>query len=129
MDFFNSLLEKRGLSSPPIPLWRLKITDEEYEELKSLLRGLSTSITGTVFKQHSKECTLFFAEYWRREYFDGPHSKRAVYDVLGTQESCAQKDSKAEALYEAAKVGALKMKIQIYIKMRISFEISKISLV
>ncbi len=79
-----------------------------------MLSRLSTSPTGTAFMQHSRECTLFFAEYWRREYFDGPHSKRAAYDVLGTQESWAQKDSKAEALYEAAKAGALRMKIQIY---------------
>lgn len=114
MTFFNALLEKRGLTRPPIPLWRLKVTDEEYEELKALLVRLSKSITGTAFLQHSKECALFFAEYWRREYFDGPHSKMAAYDALGTVEPWSQKDIKADALYEAAKAGALKMNIQIY---------------
>ena len=114
MSFFNTLLEKRGLTSVPTPLWRLKVTDEEYEELKALLVRLSSSITGTAFKQYPRECALYYAEYWRREYSEGPHSKRAAYDALGTQESWGQKELKSDALYEAAKEGALKMKIQIY---------------
>lgn len=114
MSFFNTLLEKRGLTSVPTPLWRLKVTDEEYEELKALLVRLSSSITGTAFKQYPRECALYYAEYWRREYSEGPHSKRAAYDALCTQESWGQKELKSDALYEAAKEGALKMKIQIY---------------
>lgn len=114
MSFFDSLLENRGLDRPLIPLWRMKVTDEEYEELKTLLADLSQSVPGPRFMRYPRECALFYAEYWRREYFDGAHSKRAVYDVLGTQDSWSQKERKAEALYEAAKVGALKLKIQIY---------------
>ena len=114
MTFFNSLLEKRGLTSPPLPLWRLKVTDEEYEELKAFLVRMSKITSSTAFLQYPRECTLFYAEFWRREYFDGTHSKRVVYDALGTDEPWLDKDAKADALYEAAKAGALKMKIQLY---------------
>lgn len=114
MSFFDTLLATRNTTSPPIPLWRLKVTDEEYGELKDLLAQLSMSFSGTAFARYPRECALFYAEYWRREYFDGVHSKRAVYDALKTQEPNGQKEVNANALYEAAKLGAFRLKIQIY---------------
>ena len=35
---FNKILERRNLSVVPLPLWKLKVTDEEYESLKKELR-------------------------------------------------------------------------------------------
>ena len=32
MSYFDSLLKKRGLEECPLPLWKLKITEEEFKE-------------------------------------------------------------------------------------------------
>jgi hypothetical protein len=82
MGYFESILEKRNLTECPLPLWKLKITDEEYDELKTLLEKRTHFLSDEPFKLYRKECALFFAEYWRREYKDGKHSKQMVYDAL-----------------------------------------------
>ena len=37
MSYFDSLLKKRGYEKCPLPLWKLKITKEEFDELRNLL--------------------------------------------------------------------------------------------
>ena len=37
MNYFESILKKRGLDECPLPLWKLKITEEEFKELRKLL--------------------------------------------------------------------------------------------
>ena len=37
MSYFDSLLKKRGLEECPLPLWKLKITEEEFKDLRELL--------------------------------------------------------------------------------------------
>lgn len=58
-----------------------------------------------------KECTLFFAEYWRRLYVDGKHSKQMVYDAL---ESTRHNVNFCDKFYEAARQGAKLLKIEKY---------------
>lgn len=58
-----------------------------------------------------KECTLFFAEYWRRLYVDGKHSKQMVYDAL---ESTRHNVNLCDKFYEAARQGAKLLKIEKY---------------
>lgn len=58
-----------------------------------------------------KECTLFFAEYWRRLYVDGKHSKQMVYDAL---ESTRHNVNLCDEFYEAARRGAELLKIEKY---------------
>ena len=37
MSYFDNILHKRGYDKCPLPLWKLKITDEEFKELRELL--------------------------------------------------------------------------------------------
>lgn len=76
MSYLDSLLKKRGLKECLLPLWKLKITEEEFKELRELLEKQThvMRMSNNPFITLSKECTLFFAEYWRRLYVDGKHS-------------------------------------------------------
>lgn len=116
MSLFDTLLTKRDLTRAPIPLWKLKVTDEEYEELKDTIYRVATAPYGAAgFRTIERECALLFSEYWRRDYIDGPHKLQAVYDVL-------KKDTKVpfsfynnfDSFYEAAKRGAKRLGIEIY---------------
>lgn len=113
MSFLDSLLKKRGLEECPLPLWKLKITEEEFKELRELLEKQThvMSMCNNPFITLSKECTLFFAEYWRRLYVDGKHSKQMVYDAL---ESTRHNANLCDEFYEAARRGARLLKIEKY---------------
>lgn len=111
MSFFDSLLQKRGLDSCPLPLWRLKITDDEYQELRSILERCTHTPGRFAFTQVRKEAALFFAEFWRREYVDGSHSKQMVYDALGSDSKFSDLP---DYLYENACAGARALKIEQY---------------
>ena len=112
MSYLESLLQKRGLDECPLPLWRLKITDEEFKELRDLLEKRTHVINlENPFITVCKESALFFAEYWRRLYVDGKHSKKMVYDAL---ESTGLSVNLCDEFYEAARRGAKKLKIEKY---------------
>ena len=114
MSFFDTLLKKRELDECPLPLWKLKITDEECKELRILLENqthLLNTYCSNPFITLRKECTLFFAEYWRRMYVDGKHSKQMVYDAL---ESTRHGVDFCEEFYDAACRGAKLLRIEKY---------------
>ena len=112
MSYFESILQKRGLKECPLPLWKLKITEEEFKELRELLEKRTHVINmENPFITLCKECTLFFAEYWRRLYVDGKHSKQMVYDAL---ESTRHSVNLSGEFYEAARRGARWLKIEKY---------------
>lgn len=113
MSYLDSLLKKRGLKECLLPLWKLKITEEEFKELRELLEKQThvMSMCNNPFITLSKECTLFFAEYWRRLYVDGKHSKQMVYDAL---ESTRHNVNLCDEFYEAARRGARLLKIEKY---------------
>ena len=115
MSYFDTLLERHRFTRAPLPLWRLKVTDEEYEELKAILLKEATSpYGGTRFRALERECTLFISEYWRREYFEDFHSIQAVYDVLKKGHEALSFYDGAKTFYEAAKRGAERLGIEIY---------------
>lgn len=93
-QFFDILLQKRGLTSAPIPLWKLEVTDSEYAELKRLLSKIGQ--TGQ-FWNFGKEFALFYAECWRREYNGGVPSKELMARILGLS------DKQADVMFEYAK--------------------------
>lgn len=113
MSYFDSLLKKRRLEECPLPLWKLKITEEEFKDLRELLEKQThvMSMCNNPFITLRKECTLFFAEYWRRLYVDGKHSKQMVYDAL---ESTRHNVNLCDKFYEAARQGAKLLKIEKY---------------
>lgn len=111
---FNSILETRGLDTSPTPLWKLKLTDAEYEELRAMLEyrtHLYIPTDENRFAKYARECALFYAEYWRREYSDGAHSKQMVYDALRPE--CYVENGEEE-LYQAARAGAKRLGIELY---------------
>ena len=73
--FFDKLLEERKLNVAPIPLWKLDIRSDEYEELKTVVRD---AVLNRRFASHGSEFALFYAESWRREYCGGHISKETV---------------------------------------------------
>ena len=62
MSYFDSLLEKRGLDACPLPLWKLKVTDEEYKELRELLQQAARfhGYASSYFSGLHCEASLFF---------------------------------------------------------------------
>lgn len=110
MTYFNELLQKRGLNDCPLPLWTLKLTNEEYETLRKVLKNRTHYCYP--FKGYEREATLFFSEYWRREYKAGvDHSKQMVFDALGSTRTSKDLHDK---LYEAAREGAGRLHIERY---------------
>lgn len=112
MSLFDEFLERRHRNQCPLPLWKLKITDEEFEELRKLLEIRSNIINlENPFKSYSRECTLFFAEYWRRIYTNGSHSISNVYESIKPKRNTPEL---VDAFYEAAKEGAESLGIEKY---------------
>ena len=64
--YFDELLRKRSLDCCPEYLWQLKVTDDEYQELKDYISN--KIITDANSKLYDREAALLFAEYHRREY-------------------------------------------------------------
>lgn len=111
MSYFDELLKKRNLTECPLPLWKLKITQTEYDELKQQLEQLSHRLThncSNPFIEHQRECALFYAEYWRREYLQGVHSKVMVYQAI---HSTRDTDFSNE-FFDAAQRGARRLGIE-----------------
>ena len=112
MSYFDNILHKRGYEKCPLPLWKLKITDEEFRELREILEKRTHIINlENPFITVCIESTLFFAEYWRRIYVDGKHSKQMVYDAL---ESTRHSVNLSNEFYEAARRGAKILNIEKY---------------
>lgn len=99
------------LNNITLPLWTLKLSREEYDELKSLLR-VRIRLNSSRF-QYQKEACLYYAEWWKREYTPnkkegqkGGVSKQIVFDSLGV-------DGDPEDFYRKACEGAKMLGIEI----------------
>jgi len=113
MSYFESLLKKKEFEQCPLPLWKLRLTDDEYEELRKFLRE-GTEPRNTYMRPFfnlKKEAALFFSEYWRREYLEGAHSIDEVYSALDPVNN--SKDYQG-AFYDAACEGADSLGIERY---------------
>lgn len=98
MSFFSKLLENRGLPKHDSrPLWKYFLTDQEFQELKADLKSSHT------FKLISpKDATLFYSEWWKRNYNGNKPSKEDVFNAL----NISNKEITAESFYVLAKQGA-----------------------
>ena len=101
--FFKRILMSRGLSSAPIPLWKLEIDDSEYNELKTILKNASANN----FKDCEEECALFYAESWRREYSGGSVSKEMIASFAGIY------SWRADDMFYQAKDALISLKVPI----------------
>lgn len=76
------ILHSRKLKSddinPHYPIWKLRINDEEYEKIKTLLREQEHNL-----KEYGLEAMIFYAEWWKRDYKDGIPSKKDAAAVIG----------------------------------------------
>lgn len=114
MSYFDTLLSKRPNDKQYKYLWELKVTDLEYAELKQLLVNrakMSLYKNENCFTVLSRECVLFVAEYWRREYKEGPHSKEMILEAI---DSTICIDSLIEEFYRAAKRGARMLHLDLF---------------
>lgn len=79
-----------------VPLWKLKLSEEEYDSLKRTLWANCHSL-----ENYGIEAALCYAEWWRRDYMGNVPSKESVAMGLGLSRNLS------EDLYLAAR-GALK---------------------
>ena len=115
--FFDELLRKRGLDHCPEFLWQLKVTDDEYQELKNYVANkIRQEADGNLY---NREAALLFAEYHRREYgfrstgdnIDN-RPKALVYNSLGLYDT---QNMDIDAFARIAGEGAERLGIQLYI--------------
>ena len=92
------ILHSRKLKSddinPDYPIWKLRINDEEYEAIKTLLREKEQNL-----KEYSLEAMIFYAEWWKRDYKGDMASKENAAKVIGF----TSKES-TKKLFEVAKL-------------------------
>ena len=101
-SFLNSYREKTG--EMPKYLWQLKLNDNDYSELKRvLLEKALTHELNTV----CREATLFYSEWWRREYNGGRIPIGELCRSLTIDESMS------DDFHAVAKRGARTMGLQI----------------
>ncbi len=105
MSFFDNILRSRNITwSHDVPLWSLRLNNDEFYELKETLKQGAHCLE---FLSLQREATLYYAEWWRREFCGGHASTRDVcYSLFGDTRL-------ADELYEAAKAGASRLGIQI----------------
>ena len=105
MSFFDNILRSRNITwKHDIHLWSLRLNNDEFYELKEILRQ------GAKYHESlslQREATLYYAEWWRREFCGGHASTKDVcYSLFGDTRL-------VDELYEAAKAGASRLGIQI----------------
>ena len=71
----GSILDARNITSIQNPIWKMKISDQEYDDLKAELKR--ASLFGNL-DRYCDEAAVYYAEWWRREYAGGFPSKELV---------------------------------------------------
>ena len=79
MSFFDELLIARGFSECPTPLWKLKVTDDEYESLRQFLA--KEYLKKGSFNGCAKEVALFYAEWWKRNPGESTDESQLIRDM------------------------------------------------
>ncbi len=80
---FSDILQSRGMDSLPknYPLWKFKLSDEEYDGLKQTIRSNVDKLY-----TYGIEAALCYAEWWRRDYRGYLPSKEQVAIDIGVPE-------------------------------------------
>lgn len=77
---YASILKARGMDGieKNTPFWKLKLSEEEYEDLKQTLRNHTYDLY-----KYGTEAALCYAEWWRRDYKGNLPSKEEVAMGIG----------------------------------------------
>lgn len=125
-SFFDDLLEKRGLDRCPEYLWKIKVTDDEYQELKEYIA--SKIRQNAPHNLYERETALLYAEYHRREYGfrnvgdnTDNRPKALVFNSLGIHEVCGVD---IDSFAGIAAKGADRLGIQLYTNDRTQYVFS-----
>lgn len=91
---YLDILRTRGMQGlqKNMPLWKFKLSEEEYEALKQTLRIHTSDLA-----KYGEEAALCYAEWWRRDYKGNIPSKEDVAMGIGIHSSYANE------LYKAAR--------------------------
>lgn len=92
----ETLIEKYSLRQKGDPLWKFNLTSEEFLQLQ---KGLKE--TYNLQNVDPRDCTLYYAEWWKRCYNGGIPSKEEVFKSFANFQSFNE-----EAFYQRAKKGA-----------------------
>lgn len=103
---YNKILSKRELKgiAQNYPLWKLNLTTEEYEGIKSTLYDNRYRLDN-----YSMEAAIYYAEWWKREYEGQKPSKKVIARNIGLN------DEEASLLFDAAR-DALKQRNYAFIR-------------
>ena len=100
MSVINDLLSRRSLSTIPSHLWELRITEPEYEDLKTAIKEQKLNCA-------PEDAALYYAEWYRRESLSEV-SKEKIASSLGLSSSLD-----AESFFDLALGGAKSLGLEI----------------
>lgn len=83
-NFFDDILGKRNFHQCPLPLWRLKISDSEFDALHEFLHQIASKSHryDDPFVGYERECALYVAEWYRRKHTNGKPRFDIIYSSL-----------------------------------------------
>ena len=109
-NLYCDILQNRGLSTIKNPIWKMEISDEEYQALKDVL---VLAYNEGRLMEYNREAAIYYAEWWRREYVGGIPSKEDVANSLGICDS--------EGLYKSARTALRELKFRFISGNRIEY--------
>ncbi len=84
MSEFLKILKHRNLDfHTGQPIWKYAISDFEFNQLKE-----SFKIVERFSELDPKDCSVYFAEWWKKNYDGGYPSKEEVYKSIGIRNFC-----------------------------------------
>lgn len=97
MSEFYKILKTRKLEfHSGQPVWKYSISDLEFNQLKERFK-----IVQRFSELDSRDCAIYFAEWWKRTFNGGYPSKDEIYNSLGSHDLCFDTNE----FYESAKKG------------------------
>lgn len=105
---FDNILDKKGIdgSRIPLPLWKLKVSHGQFEELKKEIRNC---ILSERFGGYEKDIVLFYSEWWRRCCDGNPRRDSFLKDLFPENSDVQHQaiwNRIGDNFYSAAKKGA-----------------------
>jgi hypothetical protein len=104
---FADILINRGIKETPLPLWKIRLSDEEFAGIKQELR--EAFITEKQLFRVAKEAALYYASWWSREYVGGSRDNVPSREKIAI--SLGLNPEQSDDLYKWARRGLSQLKI------------------